>query len=188
MQFFAKSLFVLSMALTSVSQAAPSLEGSASAPTIVEGSNRMRFRQGVYLSILSEPMGFLGANYGYNATDFLRLNAGLGALAAQDRFSNMRFGFSVGGGAKLVIPNLDVTPYVGLNTSMVFSPFQTGNVTALGVGVEFTAPNGFYIGAGITPLVMTIAGASGQQDFSDDNGGVHVGLGILPHLNIGTFF
>ncbi|MBY0372184.1 hypothetical protein K2X33_15995 [bacterium] len=160
---------------------APSLTEQAGVKTYIEGSNRMRNRGGVYLSVLGEPFGVAGVNAAWNATDFLRVHGGTVVLLEENSSGGATPHIGFGAGVKFMVPTWSFTPVVG--SQFTFYPsgvwFQSENI-----GLEYTAPSGFYIGAGINTLFIGGAFAGGQ---SADTGSKALG-NIAPYFNIGTFF
>ena len=138
---------------------------------------------GVYLSLAGDPFVSLGGlNGAYNATDFLRLNAGLGYVGTDTASLT-----SVGLGAKILVPHWEFSPFFGLNFSESFLSSSLGQVF-------FYNPSNGNISGNSLSFFYPSAGLDWQTQ-----GGFNIALnliffdvanttGVLPGLNIGMFF
>jgi hypothetical protein len=137
---------------------------------------------GVYVSLLGDPfISLYGLNVAYNATDYLRVNGGVGYLGVDN--VNIT---SVGLGVKALVPRWAFSPYFGLNYSQSFLSTNLGQAwfyTPSGNGNLGTSFSSFYPSLGFD-----------YQDKSGFNLGLGVQFytiqntsGVLPGLNIGWF-
>ena len=123
--------------------------------------NRMKERFGVYGTLFGEPLiSLMGVDFAYNALDFLRLNAGAGAYPGIGVSL-----YTLGVGAKLMVPHWEFTPFLGGSFAQWFtsSPYgaipyydvTSGTILSdphyfyLMVGFDYQAKDGFDIGLGV---------------------------------------
>jgi hypothetical protein len=90
----------------------------------------------------------VGANFGYNALDWLRLHIGYATPA-----SGSRFNAQPQGGVKVLAPQWDFSPFAGIASG------ASSGTLALNIGLDYTASSGLNIGAGYASV--STSGASG---------------------------
>ncbi len=165
---------ILSRVLFSVGVLAALIPAGAQAASLqTQESNRMAYRTGAYASLFGDPIGVFGASMAYNLTDFARVTGSIGYTPVTGPITQSAL--SLGTGVKLVVPNWNLTPVIGTNVSLVFVGGTNGFLSYENFGLEYTADNGFHIGAGVNGLFVV----AGNTDAMDR---------ILPYMNIGMFF
>ncbi len=158
--------------------------GPASVPgsPVSSDSARMTHPFGFYVDLLGDPAPSLwGVNLAYNLFDFMRVNASYGQAVSVTLGSFSASMFSVGAGAKFMVPKWNFTPVVGLNwtqatvsvsgSTSIWGLSQSGSLACFGtnIGFDYLASSGFNFGAGVTILFAGISAG-------------------LPYLNLGWFF
>lgn len=138
--------------------------------------SRMKDRWGIYGTLFGEPLiSLMGLDVAYNATDFLRLNGGVGIFPAG--IANL---VSLGVGAKFMVPNWEFTPFLGGSFAQWFVPSSYGDIPLynpgtgaiqpdpnyfyLMIGFDYQAKDGFDIGLGIAYGSFIPAGYGGVPD------------------------
>jgi len=116
---------------------------------------------GVYVHVLGEPFpSIFGVHHGLNLLRFLRLNAGYGMT--RDLKTML-----IGGGAKLLLPGFNLSPFLGLNgarlnnsdakistgslqnTNLVYAGVGLDWQTSFGLNLSFGFNYSFTVGAGL---------------------------------------
>jgi hypothetical protein len=136
-------------------------------------SNRMDHRTGAYASLFGDPIGLVGASMAYNLSDFARVTGSIGYTPVTGPITQSAL--SLGTGVKLVVPGWNLTPVLGSNVSLLFIGGTNGFLSYENLGLEYTADNGFHIGAGVNGLFVV----AGNTDAMDR---------LLPYVNVGLFF
>lgn len=160
-------------------------------PSAQAESGRMNNRFGFYLAAFGDPFpSLLGINLGINATDFLRFHLGYGSItgtvsstSAPGQNSNFTI-TTIGGGAKLLVPDWNFSPLLGIGYSQVtvtasgpsttntlygFTGTATATTGYAAVGFDWQANVGFNLGFGYNWSLLP-------------------GVGGLPYAQIGWFF
>ena len=128
--------------------------GGIGSHTGLAGSSRMSNSHGVILGVVSPPVASTySVSYRQNVFDWLSVRAGLGTYcpsiwSGQQLFLTLpQLGFVLGLSTRLLIPEIDVSPFVGGGLS--FSSFNSGIAAAPIVGLEWTSPLGFFLSSGM---------------------------------------
>lgn len=141
-------------------------EGKASPMTNETTSHRMNNKIGIGTGFGNPFPSIFGLNFGYNATDWLRIDAGFGELSVTSGASSASVK-TYGAGADFLLPGWSFSPLGGLHVSSVdVSKSANADISVQGIdksttliyakaGIDWQSSGGFNFGAG------AIAGLSG---------------------------
>jgi hypothetical protein len=102
-------------------------------------------RLGLNLSVGGEPNpSDYGLNLNYNGSSWMRLTAGVGTGAGYTTLS---------GGFRLLIPNFDLSPFLGMSYSGTLNNGSSGGYGSFVGGLDLQTDFGFNLGCGVSQIL-----------------------------------
>lgn len=127
---------------------------STDSNTVEYGSSRTKHHLNVVTGLLMDQLSILGLSVGYNIADIVRPRIGVGYNG---------FGPTFSGGVKFMVPDINVTPTLGMDINYVsgrtFDIFGGMNINRViptfSAGMEWTSAGGFFLQSGLAMAINT---------------------------------